>query len=48
MTFSESSYIKYRLRESMRELKLKLKLKTLSREGTVMLARGRGHSVLEV
>uniref|UniRef100_A0A8C2JQ89 FAT atypical cadherin 1b n=1 Tax=Cyprinus carpio TaxID=7962 RepID=A0A8C2JQ89_CYPCA len=48
MTFSESSYIKYRLRESMREVKLTLKLKTLSREGTVMLARGRGHSVLEI
>ncbi len=48
MTFSESSYIKYRLRESSRELKLKLKLKTLSREGTVMLARGRGHSILQV
>uniref|UniRef100_A0A672QAR5 FAT atypical cadherin 1 n=1 Tax=Sinocyclocheilus grahami TaxID=75366 RepID=A0A672QAR5_SINGR len=41
MTFNESSYIKYRLRESMREVKLTLKLKTLSREGTVMLARGR-------
>uniref|UniRef100_A0A673JXY0 Protocadherin Fat 1-like n=1 Tax=Sinocyclocheilus rhinocerous TaxID=307959 RepID=A0A673JXY0_9TELE len=48
MTFNESSYIKYRLRESMREVKLTLKLKTLSREGTVMLARGRGHSVLEI
>ncbi|KAK2891240.1 hypothetical protein Q8A67_013883 [Cirrhinus molitorella] len=48
MTFSESSYIKYRLRESMREVKLTLKLKTLSREGTVMLARGRGNSVLEI
>ncbi|XP_043112794.1 protocadherin Fat 1 [Puntigrus tetrazona] len=48
MTFSESSYIKYRLRDSMREVKLKLKLKTLSREGTVMLARGRGHSILEI
>ncbi|XP_016147488.1 protocadherin Fat 1 [Sinocyclocheilus grahami] len=48
MTFSESSYIKYRLRESMREVKLTLKLKTFSREGTVMLARGRGHSVLEI
>uniref|UniRef100_A0A9J7YAP4 FAT atypical cadherin 1b n=1 Tax=Cyprinus carpio carpio TaxID=630221 RepID=A0A9J7YAP4_CYPCA len=46
MTFSESSYIKYRLRESMREVKLTLKLKTLSREGTVMLARGRGHSIV--
>uniref|UniRef100_A0A672SFB0 FAT atypical cadherin 1 n=1 Tax=Sinocyclocheilus grahami TaxID=75366 RepID=A0A672SFB0_SINGR len=44
----ESSYIKYRLRESMREVKLTLKLKTFSREGTVMLARGRGHSVLEI
>uniref|UniRef100_A0A671LFV9 FAT atypical cadherin 1b n=1 Tax=Sinocyclocheilus anshuiensis TaxID=1608454 RepID=A0A671LFV9_9TELE len=46
MTFSESSYIKYRLRESMREVKLTLKLKTFSREGTVMLARGRGHSIV--
>lgn len=48
MTFSESSYIKYRLTESRREVKLTLKLKTLSGEGTVMLARGRGHSSLEV
>ncbi|KAI2656785.1 Protocadherin Fat 1 [Labeo rohita] len=45
MTFSESSYIKYRLTESRREVKLTLKLKTLSGEGTVMLARGRGHSI---
>ncbi|XP_056092251.1 protocadherin Fat 1 [Rhinichthys klamathensis goyatoka] len=48
MAFSQSSYIKYRLRESTREVKLTLKLKTLSREGTVMLAKGTGHSILEI
>lgn len=48
MTFTETSYISYRLRENSRELKLTLKLKTLSREGTVMFARGRGHSILQV
>jgi len=48
MTFSQSSYIKYRLRESTREVKLTLKLKTLSREGTVMLAKGIGHNILQV
>ncbi|XP_056328618.1 protocadherin Fat 1 [Danio aesculapii] len=48
MTFSESSYIKYSLMESMRGLKLTLKLKTLSTEGTIMLVRGTGHSILEI
>ncbi|XP_048032620.1 protocadherin Fat 1 isoform X2 [Megalobrama amblycephala] len=48
MTFSESSYIKYHLRESTREVKFTLKLKTLSREGTVMLAGGTGHIILEI
>ncbi|XP_067312718.1 protocadherin Fat 1 [Pseudorasbora parva] len=48
MTFRESSYIKYHLRESASEVKFALKLKTLSREGTVMLSRGSGHSILEI
>lgn len=48
MTFTETSYISYRLRENTKELKLTLRLKTLSREGTVMFARGRGHSILQV
>ncbi|XP_057205827.1 protocadherin Fat 1 isoform X2 [Triplophysa rosa] len=48
MTFTETSYISYRLRERARELKLTLRLKTLSREGTVMFARGRGHSILQI
>lgn len=48
MAFTESSYISYRLRESAGELKLTLRLKTLSRQGTVMFTRGRGHSILQV
>ncbi|XP_051506018.1 protocadherin Fat 1-like [Myxocyprinus asiaticus] len=48
MTFSESSYIKYGLRESTGEVKLTLWFKTLSREGTVMFARGKGKSILEI
>ncbi|XP_051945075.1 protocadherin Fat 1 [Xyrauchen texanus] len=48
MTFNESSFIKYGLRESTREVKLTLWLKTLSRVGTVMFARGKGHSILEI
>ncbi|XP_065127833.1 protocadherin Fat 1 [Paramisgurnus dabryanus] len=48
MTFTENSYINYQIRESRRELKLTLKLKTLSREGTVMFTRGRSHSILQI
>ncbi|XP_030621432.1 protocadherin Fat 1 [Chanos chanos] len=49
MTFGENSYIRFRLRKvTQRELKLSLRLKTFSSHGTVMFARGRNFSVLEI
>lgn len=50
MTFTGSSYVKYRLieNENKEEMKLTMRLRTYSTHAVVMYARGTDYSILEV
>lgn len=50
MTFTGSSYVKYRLmeNENKEEMKLTMKFRTYSTHAVVMYARGTDYSILEV
>ena len=50
LTFGGAGYVRYRLleNENKEEMKLSLRLRTLSSHATVMYAKGTDYSILEV